>query len=172
MQFQYDFKTEIEEFVKGAEQSDDLTYLIMQRQDDQIRARELLITSKAEDTPRLFEFVKDNCKANDLPSSAERMLLVVLDELFSNISKFAYGSGFGDVYARFQFDKTTRTVTFLLVDRGLPFNQFSVDNKAIDSDFEDREEGGLGILIVKNSVDKYDYMRIKDMNVLSFSKTF
>ena len=61
-------------------------------------------------------------------------------------------------------------ITF--VDRGMPFNP--LDNKDPDTSLsaEERQIGGLGIFLVKKTMDEMRYERRGDENVLRITKLF
>jgi sigma-B regulation protein RsbU (phosphoserine phosphatase) len=57
-----------------------------------------------------------------------------------------------------------------ITDDGVPFNPFKKDPPDTMLSLEEREIGGLGIHIVKNLMDEYNYKRNVDKNIITLVK--
>ncbi len=99
------------------------------------------------------------------PAQAARMM-IVFDEVLSNISK--HGGGTLSVAIAIADRRLTATV----VDDGPPFDPLARETPATDLDIDDRAIGGLGIHLVRQLMDDVAYARVDDRNRLIFSKTF
>ena len=98
---------------------------------------------------------------------------MVGDELLSNVVKFAYPQGKeGEVNLRNLYNSDKKELSLTIVDFGVEFNPFLVDNKPLSGDISDRKEGGLGILIVKKLMSEYAYDRINVKNIVILKKKF
>lgn len=102
-------------------------------------------------------------------------LQLALDEAVSNIVNYAYGEATGmpvtitaDVAAA---DDGFRELKLCLLDHGFAFNPLA-DAPEVDttSDAEKRQIGGLGIFLIRQMMDKLEYERVGEQNVLTMIK--
>ena len=134
--------------------------------------RELTIESKPEYTDEVVAFVSNilreyNCCNGDLMT-----INVAVDELFGNISIYAYDGETGSVAIQVDVEKAPLTATISFIDKGKPFDPLGTDDPDTSSSLEQRKIGGLGIFIVKNSVDDIHYEYKDGQNILTIKKTF
>lgn len=93
--------------------------------------------------------------------------LVAVEEIFVNVAHYAYKGETGDVDIEFKItDKASITFT----DAGVAFDPLAKVDPDITASAEDRPIGGLGIYMVKKSMDGVEYNRIDGKNVLRFWK--
>ena len=57
-----------------------------------------------------------------------------------------------------------------ITDRGIPFDPLARRDPDINLSAEEREIGGLGIFMVKKTMDEVRYERIENQNVLTMIK--
>ena len=69
------------------------------------------------------------------------------------------------------FNKESGTITFRLTDKGVPFNPLEKPDPDITLSAEDREVGGLGIFITKQTMDSLAYTYENGNNILTMVKT-
>jgi anti-sigma regulatory factor (Ser/Thr protein kinase) len=96
---------------------------------------------------------------------------VALEEVFVNIAHYAYGGGEGDMNLDIGFDQETRTITFRMTDKGVPFDPLKKPDPDITLSAEEREIGGLGIFITKQTMDSVTYAYENGENILTMTKT-
>ena len=100
-------------------------------------------------------------------------LMVVGDEMLSNIVKYGYAEQDGTIFIRLLYNLDKKEFILTLIDTGREFNPFEVDNKPIEeTDANMVTEGGLGILIVKRMMTEYAYDRIYNKNIVILKKRF
>ena len=99
-------------------------------------------------------------------------LCVVADEMLSNIVKYGYAEYVDDIFIRLLFNIDKNEFVLTLIDRGVKFNPFEVDNKPVSGDVTQIREGGLGILIVKRLMTEYAYDYINRKNIVILKKKF
>ena len=58
----------------------------------------------------------------------------------------------------------------IIQDRGIPFNPFQKTPPDLSKPLEEREIGGLGIHLVRQLMDEYEYNRQIDRNVVVMTK--
>ncbi len=132
---------------------------------------ELTIEAKVENLDRVLAFADGNLEAADCPLKAQMQFDVALEELFVNIAHYAYRHvGGGDATVLYTFDETTRTAAFTLIDSGMPYDPLARADPDITLPAEQRDIGGLGIYMVKKSMDSVAYEYRDGRNVLRIEK--
>ncbi|MBR1842431.1 MAG: ATP-binding protein [Oscillospiraceae bacterium] len=129
---------------------------------------ELTLAATTENIGAVTAFVDEELEKLDCPIKAQMQIDVAIDELFSNIAFYAYENG-GD--ATVGFDFADGVVTLVFTDSGKPYDP----TKKVDPDTtlsaEEREIGGLGIFLVKKTMDSIDYRYDGGKNILTIKKT-
>ena len=96
---------------------------------------------------------------------------VAIDELFSNIVNYGYGQhkrGPVTLYVDVNSDERVINITF--EDRGIPYNPLEKEDPDITLSAEERSIGGLGIFMVKKSMDKVEYEYVDGHNIFRMRK--
>lgn len=161
----------VDGFVQEAEQFDDLTMLCLEYKGPQAApVRELTVDAAAENIPAVTAFVEAQLDAADCPPKARGQLSMAIDEIVANIAQYAYAPETGPVTVRFAFDEGTRTATLTFLDKGLPYNPLEKADPDVSLSAEDRPIGGLGIFLVKKTMDGMAYAYKHGQNVLTIQK--
>ena len=90
--------------------------------------------------------------------------------MFVNVAHYAYPESVGDMTLHIGFDEESRTVTFRMTDTGVPFDPLAKPDPDITLSAEEREIGGLGILIAKKTMDTLTYAYENGENMLTMTK--
>lgn len=101
-----------------------------------------------------------------LPAPAATRMQIVLDEMISNIvnhGEFPTESGKGDI--NIMVESSEQDITVIIMDGAGAFDPFSTPAPDINATVAEREIGGLGVHIVKNIMDSYEYQRVDQQNV-------
>ena len=120
------------------------------------------------DIPAVTEFIEDELNALDCPMKAVIQINVAIDEIYSNIVKFAYGDGKGP--AEVTISEKNGVVSIAFADNGSPYNPLLRDDPDVTLSAEERNIGGLGIFMVKKTMDNLEYRYENDHNILTISK--
>ena len=131
---------------------------------------ELTVQAIIENIPRVTEFIDAQLEALDCPMRAQMQIDVAIDELFANISHYAYGEATGEATVRFDFDPSDRMATITFVDSGMPFDPLEKADPDVTVSAEKRAIGGLGIFLVKKTMDNLTYRYENGKNVLTIYK--
>lgn len=165
-------KDEISSFVKDAPQSDDITFVTLKYQGTNYSYKEKDFIGKKENLPEMLAFINDFGDDHKFPEEFKNKLLIVGDELLSNIIRHGYKDKGGDIFLRLLFDFDKKEFVITVVDKGPAFNQLEVNNPGVGTDIKTQKIGGLGILIVKKLMTEYAYDRINSKNILVLKKKF
>ena len=132
--------------------------------------KELKLKARVENIPQVTEFIDAQLEALDCPMKAQMQIDVAIDELFGNIAQYGYGGAEGEATVLFDFDAAERMASVTFVDGGAPFNPLAQDDPDVTLSAEERVAGGLGIYLVKKTMDGVEYRRENDENRLTIHK--
>ena len=172
VELNYSIKDEVLNFVGDARQSDDITLITLKYHGDRYYYAEKVCDATKENIPVMLDFVKKYCEKHKFQEDFSANLLVVGDELFSNIVKYGYKNQGGELFTRLLYNQDKKEFVLTVIDKAPAFNQLEVDNHVIEGDAKSQKIGGLGILIVKKIMSEYAYDRINGKNILVLRKKF
>ena len=132
--------------------------------------KEMTIEAKTENLPVVTAWIEKALEEIDCPMKDQAQIDVAIDELLSNIAHYAYAPGTGEATVRFAFDADTRTVSISFLDSGIPFDPLSQAAPDINAPAEARTVGGLGIYLVRKTMDRVDYRYADGKNILTIQK--
>ena len=131
---------------------------------------EIRLAAVIESIPGATAFIEEQLEALGCSMRAQMQIDVAIDELFCNIASYAYGDGTGEATVRFDYDAPTRTAAITFVDRGVPFNPLEQAEPDVTLAARDRKIGGLGIHLVRKTMDRMEYRREDGQNILTIYK--
>ena len=131
--------------------------------------RELTFKNEEQELNRVAEFMEGVCDELQLDMHVAMKLQVAMEEMVTNVIFYAYPEGTSaDITLLAESDG--KELTFVLSDTGKPFDPTAKEDADLDVNPMDREQGGMGILIVKNIMNEVSYERLGDMNQLTMKK--
>ena len=165
----------ISDFVADAEQFDDITmlgfsYMGPEGDNKEDSTKRLTIDAKIEKLDDVLAFVDGILEANDCPMKIQMQMDIAVEEIFVNIAHYAYAPDSGKATISAAFDAKSRIVSFSFIDKGVPFDPLQKKDPDISQKLEDRKIGGLGIYMVKQSMDNVRYERRDGLNILTIEK--
>ena len=163
-------KADIDAFVGGAPQFDDITMLCLKRSEGGDGVKEITLEATVENIAAVTEFADGVLEGLGCPAKARAQLDVAIDELFSNIARYAYAPGTGSVTVRVEALEGPRAVEFTFIDSGVPYDPLAREDPNTGLPLEEREAGGLGIFIVKKTMDAMSYEYANGQNILRIKK--
>ena len=132
--------------------------------------KELTVDAAVENIEVVTDFVNEELEKPDCPVKARRQIDVAIDELFGNIARYAYSPDVGKATVRFSVEENPLEVTITFIDNGIPFNPLEKSNPDTHLSAEERPIGGLGIFLVKKSMDLVEYEYKNGQNILKIKK--
>lgn len=115
-------------------------------------------------------FLEEELAKADASTKITMQMDVCIEEVFVNVSHYAYGEKFGEVDFEIIHNPDDDTVTFVFSDKGIPFDPLKEEDPDITLSANEREIGGLGIFICKKIMDDIHYEYIDGRNVLTLVK--
>ena len=133
-----------------------------------MRTTTLLATT--ENIPVAIGFVTDELDSFNCPMNARMKIELAVDEIFCNIASYAYAPGVGEVVIEVDYDEKDRSVHIVFKDKGVRYDPLAKDDPDVTLSAKEREIGGLGIYLVKKSMDDMYYEYRDGMNILHLVK--
>ena len=131
--------------------------------------RELTLQATVDNMPRLMLWLDSQLEELDCPMKAPVQLDIAPDEVFSNIVHYAYEDSTGDATVWVErLDPPAIRMTF--IDGGKPYNPLQKEDPNTALSAEERQIGGLGIYMVKKSMDEVTYRYHEGQNILTIVK--
>jgi len=163
---------EVHRFVGNAKQSDDLTMLAIRYMPKQFKStmeETLLLKNNVQEVTRLSSFIKSVTEKLGIEKSLARQLRLAVEEAVVNVIDYAYPAGTeGDITVKFM--SNGQVLRFQIIDSGVAFDPTAKEKADTTLSVEDRQIGGLGILLVRELMDSINYERENGKNILTLIK--
>ncbi|MEI3212083.1 MAG: ATP-binding protein [Suilimivivens sp.] len=134
--------------------------------------KELTVEAIVEQIETVTEFVNAELEKLDCPMKARIQLDIAIDEIVSNIAYYAYGEKTGTVTVRIEALQEENGVQLMFLDSGVPYDPLTRQDPDISAEIEERKEGGLGIFLVRKTMDDMKYEYKDGQNCLTIRKSF
>ena len=132
--------------------------------------RELTVDAIIENIEKVTDFVNEELEKLDCPMKAQIQIDVAIDELFGNIAHYAYNPNVGTATIRMEVVQDPMAVVLTFIDHGIPYDPLAKEDPDIKLSAEERKIGGLGIYMVKKSMDEITYEYKDGQNILRIKK--
>ena len=158
----------VDSFVGDAPQFDDITMLAFRY----IGAPSITVQNATlDDVPRVTEFIES--KLREIPACTQKTIIqmnVAIDEVFSNIVNHGYAGTSGPVTVTFKEKQEPHTLFVKFEDEGIPYNPLTKEDPDITLSASERGIGGLGIFMVRKTMDDMKYRYENGKNILTITK--
>lgn len=132
--------------------------------------KEMTITATVENIEKVTYFVNEQLEAIGCPMKAQMQIDVAIDELFGNIAHYAYNPETGPATVRVEVTEAPVSVIVTFIDHGIPYDPLKKDDPDLTLSADEREIGGLGIFMVKKTMDEITYEYRDGQNILRIRK--
>ncbi|WP_458449177.1 ATP-binding protein [Fibrobacter sp.] len=129
--------------------------------------KEITVDSKIENIDALTAFVEKELEPFEPSMKAQMQINVAIDELFSNVVHYS-GSSEMTLVLEVVEDVLSASLTF--IDNGVAYDPLAKADPDVTLSADDREIGGLGIFLVKKTMDQMEYKRDGEKNILKITK--
>ena len=159
-------KEDIDVFVGQAPQFDDITMLALKVKDVQSeKMKKINVTPQLESIDAIIAFVEECLAEQDAPMKVALQINIAVDEIFSNIARY---SGATSVSVGCEAKKNCVALRF--ADNGRPYDPTEKADPDITLSAKERDIGGLGIFMVKKTMDEVAYEHTDGFNILTIQK--
>ena len=167
---------DVQTFVAGAEQSDDLTMLSLiwmpkekeqqETKRDTPSAYSLTMRNDIRTIPTLADWVD----TLPVPKELNMTINLALEEAVSNVMLYAYPEGTAGAVELTATLQNENVITFTIEDSGKAFDPTLQAEPDLTLPAEERPIGGLGIHLVRQIMDEIRYERKDNKNILTLIK--
>lgn len=139
---------------------------------------ELNIAAKVDNLQDVLDFIDAELEANDCSMKAQMQLDIAVEEMYVNIAHYAYTDTdvpeeerTATVSIDFVDRDAGKSVRISLADRGMPYDPLAKEDPDVTLSAEERQIGGLGIYMVKKSMDEVSYEYKDGTNIFTMVKS-
>ena len=103
---------------------------------------ELTVEAVVDNLGKVISFVDEKHEMAKCPVKVQMKIDIAIDEIFSNISHYAYSPKTGMVTLQVEVLKEPSTICITFIDQGIPFNPLSIQEPDTSLSAEERQSGG------------------------------
>lgn len=131
---------------------------------------EIVISAEKENLDKVLSFVDSILEKCECPMSTQMSIDIAVEEIFVNIASYAYNPEVGSASIRCAVEGDPPRVVIEFRDGGVPYDPLAKADPDINAPIEERGIGGLGIYMVKNSMDSVNYRHENGNNIFTIEK--
>ena len=131
---------------------------------------ELEIDAKLSNLEKVLDFVNSHLSNVECPEKTRIQVDIAVEEIFVNIAHYAYNPEVGKATIRVEISEKPLTISLTFMDSGKPYDPLSRKDPDVSLSSEQRQIGGLGIYMVKKSMDEIQYSYRNGTNMLTLKK--
>ena len=131
---------------------------------------DLTVDALVSNLDQVLAFVDGQLETMDCSMKAQMQIDVAVEEIYVNIANYAYAPETGKAYISVRPDPENASVTIEFRDNGIPFDPLAKADPDVTLSAEERKIGGLGIYMVKKSMDAMEYSHKDGQNILTITK--
>ncbi len=136
--------------------------------------KEITLRANVDNLSKVIEFIDGELDGAGCNMKSQMQIEVAVEEIFVNIANYAYGDKEGDAVIGVEIadcdDNQSKKAVIVFADRGIPYDPLKKEDPDVTLSAEERSIGGLGIFIVKKSMDNVSYEYTDGQNVLRIEK--
>lgn len=136
------------------------------------KQKTLQVDATMENLDAVIGFVEEQLQEAVCPEKICRQICVSLEEIYVNIVNYAYGDHMGTCTIITEVEPYLQggRLCLIIKDKGKPFNPLEREDPDITLSADERKIGGLGIYMVKKSMDRVDYVHRDGYNTMTLVK--
>lgn len=132
--------------------------------------KEITVDATIDNVQTITDFVDERLEEMKCPVKAQMQIDIVIDELCSNVARYAYSDRTGKVTVSVDTVDKPMKVWLTFTDEGVPYNPLAKEDPDITLSAEERKLGGLGIYMVKKMMDEFRYEYKDGKNIVTVCK--
>ena len=131
---------------------------------------EIDLVAEKKNLSEVLEFVEKSLEGTSCNMKTQMQICVAVEEIFVNIANYAYAPDKGRVKIELEITDDPETAVITFTDSGVPYDPLAKEDPDVTLSAEERKIGGLGIYMVKQSVDDIAYEYKDGQNILTLKK--
>ena len=132
---------------------------------------ELVVCAAVEELNTVLEFVQEQLDRYECGIKEAMRIQIAVEEIFVNIANYAYEGETGTAKIQVTYIEDISSIRITMIDSGKQYNPLLKEDPDITLSAEERPIGGLGIFMVKKTMDKVDYEYKDGQNCLTITTT-
>lgn len=132
--------------------------------------KRMILSAEVSRLDELIDFINAELEEHGLPMKTIMQIDIAVDEIFGNIANYAYAPDVGEAAVTIDVEQNPPCAVIRFADRGRPFDPLKKPDPDVTLGIEEREIGGLGIYMVKKSMDEVSYVYEDGQNILTMRK--
>ena len=117
----------------------------------------LIVTAEVKNLDAVTDFVLQRPEIAACPKNTQLQLRLAVEEVFVNIASYAYDPAIGPAEVRCEVLDDPLRVVIQFLDHGKPFDPLAREDADTSEEALMERIGGLGILLVKETMDEVSY---------------
>lgn len=131
--------------------------------------KEIIINNQLSEISRITQFIEEIGMSLRMPADFTMSINLAIEEAISNIIKHAYPNNeIGEIILRVNF--APEELTFIIIDEGKHFDLTKIKVHETPLSLEQQLNEGLGLFLIRRTMDKISYTTIATQNYLVLSK--
>ena len=131
------------------------------------------IEAKVENLTQVLSFVDEVLEQMGCSMKEQMKIDLAVEEIYVNIASYAYGEKTGMAEICLDYADSSekgKWIRITLSDSGIPYDPLKKEDPRIDVPAEERDIGGLGVLLAKKNMDEIEYNYEDGRNILTMKK--
>lgn len=133
---------------------------------------ELDIEATIDNLDTVTGFVNRALEEFDCPMKTQMQIELAVEEIYVNIANYAYSPAVGRAKVRVEVDDDPLKVSITFIDHGTPYDPLAKEDPDVTLSAQERQIGGLGIFLTKQTMDDVEYEYKDGQNILTIKKSF
>ena len=127
------------------------------------------LEATAENLNVINAMIDEQLEAADCPMKTQMQIDLAVEEIFVNIVLYAYAPDTGTAAVSFDITED-RVARIIFEDSGVPYDPLAKEDPDVTLSANERQIGGLGIFMVKKTMDSVSYEYSEGKNILTLEK--
>ena len=132
--------------------------------------KEITVEAKVEELDAVLGFIDVILEEHNCSMKTQMQIDIAVEEIFVNVAHYAYAPETGDCGIGVDYSEEDNSVSICFTDSGVPYNPLEKEDPDVTLSAEERQIGGLGIFMVKKSMDDMQYEYKDGCNILRIKK--
>lgn len=132
--------------------------------------KELEVDAAIENLEQVLDFVSEELAKSGCAMKTQTQLEIAVEEIFVNIASYAYPDAPGKALIRMIMHENPAAAEIIFIDNGTPYNPLEKEDPDVTLSAEERKIGGLGVYMVKKSMDEVSYEHKDGQNIFRIKK--
>ncbi len=132
--------------------------------------KELIVEADTKNLEQVIDFINRELEFRQCSDKIKYEIDIAVEEIYVNIANYAYSPEIGDARIRCEIEEQPLQIVIQFLDNGIPYNPLQRTDPDINLCLEERQVGGLGIYLVKQSMTSVNYEYRGGKNILTIRK--